>query len=411
MEEYMAFDRHKRYTWAEREEGIRPIHFLMTVVMKSRILRLLAMALLWPVTHAAAQTPSPSEAQALERQGKLEEAARVWRAVTLRNPTDAAAFASLGSVLSREQKYREAASAYRNALALNPRLPGVQLNLGLAEFKQGHFRAAIRPFSAAVAADPHSLQARTLLGMSYYGTQDFAQAAKHLRIAARADPGSTELHQALAQSCLKAKQYSCAMEEFRQILQKDPDSVAAHVLLGEALDGLDKTSDAVVELQAAAKVAPREPEVHFGLGFLYWKLQRYDEAQRAFEDELAIDADHAQSLAYLGDIEMKKNNSEKAISLLSKAVQLNNQIRIAYLDLGGVFAEQKRYEEALAALRRAVALDPGQADAHYILARVYRAMGDTAASKEEFAKVRDLHQKAEDDLASKVSKSLPQPPP
>ena len=47
---------------------------------------------------------------ALEQQGK-SEAAQVWRAVTARNPTDAAAFASLGVVLSKQQKYPEAATS------------------------------------------------------------------------------------------------------------------------------------------------------------------------------------------------------------------------------------------------------------------------------------------------------------
>src|SRR3974377_1255823 len=60
---------------------------------------------------ARAQTSSPAQAQALERQGKLEEAARVWEAVTTQNPHDAAAFASLGVVLSRQEKYPAATAA------------------------------------------------------------------------------------------------------------------------------------------------------------------------------------------------------------------------------------------------------------------------------------------------------------
>src|SRR5579863_1787871 len=88
---------------------------------------------------SAAQAQTPADAIALQQQGKLPEAVQAWRAITARNPNDAAAFASLGVVLSREQKYAEAAAAYRKALALDPTLPGMQLDLGLAEFKQGHF--------------------------------------------------------------------------------------------------------------------------------------------------------------------------------------------------------------------------------------------------------------------------------
>src|ERR1700733_6550152 len=102
-------------------------------------------------SRAKAQTPDPESAVALERQGKLSDAERVWRAIVQQNPSDAAAFASLGVVLSKERKYDEAAAAYEKAIALNPALPGVQLNLGLAEFKQGHFQEAVAPFRAVLA--------------------------------------------------------------------------------------------------------------------------------------------------------------------------------------------------------------------------------------------------------------------
>ena len=360
----------------------------------------------------AAQTPNaanPSEALALEQQEKLPQAEETWRQITQLNPHDGAAFASLGLVLSKQGKYQQAVPAYRKAVALDPKLPGLQLNWGLAEFKQAHFEAAIAPLNAALAADPQNMQARTLLGLSCYGAKRFAEAAKYLEPVSKSDPANTELHRVLAQSCLSAKEYSCALAEFRQILERDPDSAAAHMLSGEALDGLGRTVEAIPEFEAATKTAPREPNVHFGLGYLYWKLHKYDEAKTEFETELTIDPGHAQSLAYLGDIELKKNAPDKALPLLQKATQMRNDIRIAYLDIGAILSDQKKYRAALAALRRAEKLDPAQPDAHYRLARLYRSMGDTAAAQQEFAKVNELHEKAED-VAPKMAPLRPSSP-
>ena len=195
-------------------------------------------SVLFCAVFANGQTSTPSEAQALEQQGKLPEAEKAWRQVTQTNPRDAAAFASLGVVLSKQEKYQQAVSVYRKAIALNPKLPGIHLNWGLAEFKQQHFDAALPPLRAALAADPQNLQTLTLLGLSSYGAKQFAEAAKYLELPAKSDPANIELHSVLAQSCLSAKQYDCALAEFRQILQHDPDSAAAHMLSGEALDGL-----------------------------------------------------------------------------------------------------------------------------------------------------------------------------
>jgi len=349
---------------------------------------------------------TPSQAQALEQQGKLPEAEKAWRQITVANPQDAAAFASLGLVLSKQGKYEQAVPAYRNAIALNPKLPGIHLNWGLAEFKQEHFEAAVAALTAALAADPQNVQVLTLLGLSCYGAKHFAEAAKYLELPTKADPKNIELHRVLAQSCLSAKQYSCALAEFRQILEQDPDSAAAHMLSGEALDGLGRTVEAIPEFEAAVKAAPRGPNVHFGLGYLYWKQHKYDEAKAAFVNELSIDPAHAQALAYLGDIELKRNQPEKALPLLNKATQLRDDIRIAYVDIGAILSDQKKYPEALAALLRAEKLDPAQPDAHYRLARLYRAMGNSVAAQREFAKVSELQEKAED-MAPKMSGSPP----
>ncbi len=211
----------------------------------------------------------------------------------------------------------------------------------------------------------------------------------------------------LAQSCLWSKDYACAQEEFRQILQTDPESASAHILSGEALDGLGKTSEAIEEFRLAAKIAPREPSVHFGIGFLHWKLHQYDDAEKEFQAELANDPNQAQALAYLGDIEWKNNHPEKALELLNRAVQSRIDIRLAYVDLGAVYTQQKKYDEAVAALLHAVELDPAQADAHYRLGRLYQALGNTAAAQKELEKVRELHGSADEGLVGKIAPAPP----
>jgi predicted Zn-dependent protease len=146
--------------------------------------------------------------------------------------------------------------------------------------------------------------------------------------------------------------------------------------------------------------------VHFGLGYLYWESHQYDAARREFRSELAIDPNHPQALAYLGDIEMKQENLDDAVSLLGKAVSLKSDLRLAYVDLGAVLMERKQYKEAIKALQHAVQLDPTQPDAYYRLGRIYKAIGNTAESEKEFAKVRELHATA-DSLASKMSAAPP----
>lgn len=365
-----------------------------------------------PGVSGQSQNPSPEPAPSSQQPPDLAAVEKNWRGAVAQNPSDAGAYAMLGLTLSREQKYQDAIAAYKKAIALKPKLPGIHINLGLAEFKLGHFQSAVAPLRAALAADPSNMQARTLLGLSYYGVKQFADAAAQLEEAAKADPANIQLQEVLAQSCLWAKKYSCALEQFRLIQQQQPDSVASHILMAEADDGLGHTADAIAEFQAAASVAPREPNIHFGIGYLYWKQRKYDAAKDEFQRELALEHANPQAFAYLGDIAMKENQPENALQFLRRAVQAKSDIRIAHMDMGEVLATEKKYSEAVAAFKRAETLDPSEPDAHYRLARLYREMGNTAESQKEFEKVRQMHEKTDEDVVRKISDApppLPQP--
>jgi Tfp pilus assembly protein PilF len=89
--------------------------------------------------------------------------------------------------------------------------------------------------------------------------------------------------------------------------------------------------------------------------------------------------------------------------LLHKALQLQSENRLAYFDLGCIYADQNKNQEAVVALQRAVKLDPTQPDAHYRLARVYTQLGQKEKAGQEFAITKELHSKTEDSLIEKVS--------
>jgi Tfp pilus assembly protein PilF len=75
--------------------------------------------------------------------------------------------------------------------------------------------------------------------------------------------------------------------------------------------------------------------------------------------------------------------------------------------LGAIFLERKQYQNAMSALQRAVERDPAQPDAHFRLGRRYQAMGNTPVAQKEFAKVREVHEKEDEDVAAKMSAAPP----
>ena len=145
-----------------------------------------------------------------------------------------------------------------------------------------------------------------------------------------------------------------------------------------------------MESEAAVKASPVPPEAHFGLGYLYWKQRRYEEAGREFEAELTNQPQYAQALVYLGDSEMHNGRGKQAEGHLRRALALDANIRLAHLDLGILLAARNDSDQAARCFREAIRMDPSQPDAHYRLGRLWSSLGREQEAQAEFEKVKHL---------------------
>ncbi len=379
--------------------------------MKKWKSELVLVALLLPIllsVCAVAQTPTPADAIALEQQGKLPEAAAAWRAVTAAQSARRCGLRQSGCRSLQGTEVFGSRRGLQEALWLSiPSSPAIELNLGLAEFKQGHFHAAAAALRAALAADPSNNQARTLLGLSYYGEQRFADAVNISSPRPRPIPPTRSCIGCWRKAVCGRKTIPAPWKNSANCCSRDPDSAAAHILTGRSAGRLGKNFGGHRRIRSRREDFSPRAQRHFGLGYLYWKSQQYDEARQEFEGELALDPNHAQALAYLGDIEWKNNHPEDAALAVQRAMSAQKNLRIVYVDLGAIYMQQKNYKDAQPALLHAVALDPTLPDAHYQLGRLYQAMGKTAEAEKELHKVQELHEKAEDSLVGKISSSPP----
>ena len=364
----------------------------------------LAMSLAIAAVGTQSQTAAVGDDQsqtafALEQHGKNAEAEAAWRAVLQHHPANAEAYAHLGLLEARQEHYAEAVPLYRKALALHPAMPGLQLNLGLSLFKSGAPRQAVQTFlpllKSAPPSSPEALRLATLIGLAHYGLGEYAAAVPYLKQATAGDAQNLPFRLALAHSCLWSKQYQCVLDVYKEILSLNAESAEADMLAGEALDEMKNTAGATVQFRAAVKADPKEPDVHFGLGYLLWGLMQYDEAAQEFQAELGNNPDHAQALAYLADTNMRLNHPEAAPPLLAKAIRIDPRIELAHLDLGILDADAGHKEDALRELKIAEKLSPDDQNVHWRLARFFQASGRKDEAKVEFDKTRSL-QRADD---------------
>jgi tetratricopeptide (TPR) repeat protein len=164
------------------------------------------------------------QGNALLAQGKLQEAGSRYRAATLANPQDAAAFVNLGYVLCEQQDFQEAQLALEQALVLDP-----------SQF-DAHFMLA------TLAQD---------LG-------DMALATSHLRDVLRLRPDFDFMTQASYEG-----QYDKTVERYKAILEIDPHNAPAHWGLGFASLLLGDYERGWTEWEWRAKVSHGSYDRHF----------------------------------------------------------------------------------------------------------------------------------------------------
>jgi tetratricopeptide (TPR) repeat protein len=356
---------------------------------------------------AYSQSDSTQAAVPHDQSPSATESEAALIALSKAHPAYAEPCAQLGLLEARRGHYPQAIVYYRKALALKPAMPGLRLNLGLAFFKDGQYKEAIQTFTPLIRShsesSPEMQRLTVLVGMSHYGLGEYQAAVPYLKRAANRDGQNLSLLLTLAHSCLLSKQYQCVLDTYHRMVAQNADSAEADILVGEALDEMKDTIGATREFRAAVQANPKEPNAHFGLGYLLWTQRQYQEASQEFQAELENTPDYTQAMVYLADADIQMNRIADARSLLERVVKIGPAIFLGHLDLGIVYAEDNREEEALREFKAAAELKPDDVNVHMRLGRLYRSMGKTSEAKNEFDKARNLNRTAHDALITVLS--------
>ena len=188
-----------------------------------------------------------------------------------------------------------------------------------------------------------------------------------------------------------------ARRMFERSIEFSPEFVPAYALLARSFLAewtlgwsMDPQSlERALELAQRAKdLDDSVSEAHRVLGCVYlWKKQHkqaIDELERA----IALDPNSADGYDSLGNIMSWAGRPEEAIEQTKKAMRLNPIYPPDYLwHLGHAYFLTEQYEEAIAALNKALNRNPNFWPPHAYLASIYSALGREEEARAEAAEV------------------------
>lgn len=350
--------------------------------------------------------------QAFYYDRRYNEALEIFKGVVAREPDYGPGLLAMGNLLylagaNDASRYPEALPPLEKYVKLAPEDPKGWSLLGRTQYALKRKDEAVVALEKAATLGDKSKEMYTVLGRAYGDRKEWGKAidafnrgepshrdllsvgqmyvfqgASDTTALAKADsvyrgiieksPGSVEAKFAINERgklAFRRKDYPGAIALFQQRIALDPENDEAYYYIGLSHKEMKQNTEALTALRTSATLSEKkEPRFDrfFWLGVVAESEKQTPEAIQAYQRAVQIDSTSAlagKAFRQLGFQQLLKNDWVGATVLLERAVQNDEKDVQAWVWLGQGYQNAGNRSKALAAYRRALDIDPRQAEA------------------------------------------------
>jgi tetratricopeptide (TPR) repeat protein len=330
----------------------------------------------------------------------------------------AASYVDLGNLQGAEQQLKK-------AVALEPADYDANHNLGEVYVRMGQLSVALPYLKKGQTLQPTAYDNGYDLALAYLYTGNASSAGEVVRNLIRTKD-TAELHNLLGQIEEKQGHFVVAANEFEAAAHQDPSEGnlfdwASELLLHQTLE------PAINVFREGVERYPQSPRLAIGLGIAYYSRGLYDEAVKSlvraadlspsdprcylflskaydsspgqaaeviqrFQRFSELEPNNARAHYYYAISQWKGRRAQdpsvdfpKIESLLRKAIALDPKLAEAHFQLGNLLSDQSRYPDAIPEYLKALENNSNIPDAHYRLGQAYVHTGQKEKAQPQFA--------------------------
>lgn len=210
---------------------------------------------------------------------------------------------------------------------------------------------------------------------------------------------SAEMYIAQAESLTTEGKFSQALQEYNRAIMADPEdytnylaAARLYIYTGDYEQAIDNASNAILLNQTSSMAEAIQ-------GFAQGMLSDYLDAESSLDRAIELDSGNATAYAYYAIILAKKVfNGDEVLGDLDQAIEASRNAQAidaesfeTHWARGKVLEITSNYEDAVAELEQAVALNDNVAELHIDLGLNYRYMEESDQAVEEFTRANTLN--------------------
>jgi tetratricopeptide (TPR) repeat protein len=211
---------------------------------------------------------------------------------------------------------------------------------------------------------------------------------------------NARMHEMLGLIYITKRQNPAASLELQKAADLNPKQPQIRYFLGRTLYGSGRFPEARDQFLACREIQPNYPRALENLGLCYEALQDYAQAFDCYRKAMAAEdaksgRRNAEPYAYCGRLLLQTGNSEEALPVLRRAVDVSPRSLIANFELGHALLNAGSLKDAEKFLVTAEKLDPKFPRTYYLLGRICEKQERRQEAAEYWATFERMNQDAE----------------
>jgi len=321
---------------------------------------------------------------------------------------------NLGELYIQLNKLQEAVPYLKRAQEINPSAYNNGYDLSLAFERIGNLEQARQQLEELIGVND-TAELHSLLGVIEEKSKNYLASAAQFEKAAHMDPSENNIFE-WGTELLLHQTFEPAIEVFKAGLARYPQSSQMKIGFGVAQYGLGNFDAGAQAFLQASDMHPVDRLPLIFLGKAYDNLSpaikdqivsRFERFVQADQDDASVRYYYAMALWRQGGDVPEAARQALVESLLKSAAAFDAGFADARLQLGILYANQHKFDEAIAQYEQALKINSENATVHYRLGQSLARTGATARAKEEFAEFERLRTQ-EVDATNKKSAEIQQ---